>query len=72
LYPTSLERQWHIGVDNRAREWRHLLGLVGTPAVVAAPLGAVLAIPLWAFAPSLPLFFVGAFTMLLPIQAHRA
>jgi SHS family lactate transporter-like MFS transporter len=83
LYPTFLERQWHFDVGRRAvLNGISMVGAVvgGTltgwlsdrwgrrRAMIAALLGAVLAIPLWAFAPSLPLLFAGAFLMQFLVQ----
>ena len=83
LYPTFLERQWHFDVGHRAvLNGVSMLGAVigGTliglfsdwwgrrRAIVAAFLGAVLVIPLWIFAPSLPLLFAGAFLMQFLVQ----
>jgi MFS transporter, SHS family, lactate transporter len=83
LYPTFLERYWHFDVARRAwLNGVSMVGAIvgGTligwlsdgwgrrRAIVAALFGAVLIIPLWAFAPSLPLLFVGAFLIQFLVQ----
>jgi len=83
LYPTFLERYWHFDITRRAwLNGVSMIGAIlgGTligwlsdswgrrRAIVAALLGAVLAIPLWAFAPSLPLLFAGAFLIQFLVQ----
>jgi SHS family lactate transporter-like MFS transporter len=83
LYPTFLERQWHFDVGHRAvLNGISMVGAIvgGTltgwlsdrwgrrRAMIAALLGAVLAIPLWAFAPSLGWLFAGAFLMQFLVQ----
>jgi len=83
LYPTFLERQWHLDVGHRsglnavsmlgAVVGGTLIGLFSDwwgrrRAIVAALLGAVLVIPLWIFSPSLPLLFAGAFLMQFLVQ----
>ena len=83
LYPTFLERQWHFSIGRRAvLNGISMLGAIvgGTliglfsdwwgrrRAIVAALLGAVLVIPLWIFAPSMPLLFAGAFLMQFLVQ----
>jgi SHS family lactate transporter-like MFS transporter len=83
LYPTFLERQWHLNVGHRSfLNGVSMLGAVigGTltglfsdwwgrrRAIVSALLGAVLVIPLWIYAPSLPLLFAGAFLMQFLVQ----
>ena len=83
LYPTFLERQWHFDVTRRAvLNGISMVGAIvgGTltgwfsdrwgrrRAMIAALLGAVLVIPLWAYAPSLPLLFVGAFLIQFLVQ----
>jgi SHS family lactate transporter-like MFS transporter len=83
LYPTFLERQWHFSIGRRAVlngismvgaiVGGTLIGLFSDwwgrrRAIVAALLGAVLVIPLWIFAPSMPLLFAGAFLMQFLVQ----
>jgi len=83
LYPTFLERQWHFDVGRRAvLNGVSMIGAIigGTliglfsdwwgrrRAMIAALLGAVLVVPLWAFAPSLPLLFAGAFLIQFLVQ----
>ena len=78
LYPTFLERQRHLLVGQRnllsaftmvgAIIGGTLCGMLsdrfGRRRVISiALLGAVVVIPLWAFAPSLPLLFAGGFLM---------
>jgi SHS family lactate transporter-like MFS transporter len=83
MYPTFLERQWHFGVKGKAGVTAvsmvgaliggtltgYLSDRVGRRrAIVTALLLAVLAIPLWAYAPSLPLLIAGAFVMQFLVQ----
>jgi len=83
LYPTFLERQWHIAVRMRSV----LTGITTVGAVVGGIFvgfmsdrigrkramacaigGAMLTIPLWAFAPTLPLLILGGFLMQFMVQ----
>jgi SHS family lactate transporter-like MFS transporter len=83
LYPAFLERDWGFGPTTRAALtafsqvgaiaggvvcglYSDRLGRRRTIALALA--GAVLATPLWAFAPALPLLVVGAFTMQFFVQ----
>ncbi len=83
MYPTFLERHWHIGV--KTRTIMTSISMVGAiiggvlvgiysdrigrrRAIAFALLGAVLAVPLWAFAPSVPLLIAGAFLLQLFVQ----
>jgi len=83
LFPTVLERSWHLGPGPRSGitvismvgallggvlfgHWSQTLGRRRT--IVAALLGAVLVIPLWAYAPSLGLLVLGAFLMQFLVQ----
>ena len=83
LYPTFLERQWHFGVTQRAvLNGISMIGAIigGTltgwlsdrwgrrRAIACALLGAVLVVPLWAFAPSGGLLFAGAFLIQFLVQ----
>jgi SHS family lactate transporter-like MFS transporter len=83
MYPTFLERYWGIGVKMRTTMTAismvgAIIGgvLVGTysdrigrrRAIALALLGAILAVPLWAFAPSVTLLVVGAFLLQLFVQ----
>ena len=83
LYPTLLERQWHFAVPRRnALSAFSMVGAIlgGTfcgyisdrigrrRTMAFALLLAVLAIPLWAFAPSIPLLFLGGFIMQALVQ----
>jgi SHS family lactate transporter-like MFS transporter len=83
LYPTFLKRQWNFDVPQRAvLNGISMVGAIlgGTltgwlsdrwgrrRAIITALIGATLAIPLWAYAPSLPLLFAGAFLMQFLVQ----
>lgn len=83
MYPTFLEREWGFGPQTRAALTAFsmvgaiaggvLFGLgsdrFGRRRAIVVALGfAVLVIPLWAFAPSLPLLVVGAFLMQFMVQ----
>jgi SHS family lactate transporter-like MFS transporter len=83
MYPTFLERQWHFGVTGRAAVTAcSMLGAIagGTlvgwlsdkfgrrRAMIGALLLATLVVPLWAFAPSIPLLVAGAFLMQFLVQ----
>jgi SHS family lactate transporter-like MFS transporter len=83
MYPTFLEREWGFGARSRAALTAFsmvgaisggiLFGLgsdrIGRRKAIVLALGlAVLMIPLWAFAPSLPLLFAGAFLMQFMVQ----
>ena len=83
MYPTFLERQWHFGVGMRAgvtggSMFGAIIGgtMVGwisdkvgrRRAMIGALLLATLVVPLWAFAPSVPLLVAGAFLMQFLVQ----
>ena len=83
MYPTFLERQWHFGVGMRAGiTGGSMIGAIigGTMvgwisdkvgrrrAMIGALLLATLVVPLWAFAPSVPLLVAGAFLMQFLVQ----
>ncbi len=83
MYPTFLERQWGFGAGTRslitgismigAIAGGTLFGFMSDRvgrrrAMIAALAGALLAIPLWAYAPSLPLLIAGAFLMQFLVQ----
>jgi len=83
MYPTFLERYWGFAPRQRltitaismvgAVTGGILFGLLSDRigrrrSMILALLGAVAAIPLWAFAPSLALLVVGAFTMQFMVQ----
>lgn len=83
MYPTFLEREWGFGPRSRAALTAFsmvgaiaggiLFGLgsdhLGRRRAIVLALGlAVLVIPLWAFAPSLPLLVAGAFLMQFMVQ----
>jgi SHS family lactate transporter-like MFS transporter len=83
MYPTFLQRQWHFSVGQRSGVTAvSMVGAIigGTLCgwfsdrwgrrriIMVALLGAVLVVPLWAFAPSLALLVVGAFCMQFLVQ----
>ncbi len=83
LFPTFLERYWHFDIAHRAwLNGVSMVGAIigGTltgwlsdrwgrrNAIVGALFGAIAVIPLWAFAPTLGLLFVGAFLMQFFVQ----
>ena len=83
MYPTFLERYWGIGVKTRTTMTAIsmvgaiigcvLVGIysdrIGRRRAIALSLvGAILAVPLWTFAPSVPRLVVGAFMLQLFVQ----
>ena len=83
MYPTFLQRQWHftpalrsaitafsgIGAILGGLVFGHLSDKWGRrKAIIIAFLLGILMIPLWAFAPSLPLLVAGAFLMQFMVQ----
>ncbi|MBV8904664.1 MAG: MFS transporter [Acidobacteriia bacterium] len=83
MYPTFLERQWHLAAKQRAAITA--LSMVGAiiggtlfglysdrfgrkRAMITALLIAVLMIPVWAFSPSVALLVTGAFLMQFMVQ----
>jgi SHS family lactate transporter-like MFS transporter len=83
MYPTFLTRDWHftpqrVATVNIIASFGAIIGglLFGhfsdrigrRRSIVIALLFAILAIPLWAFAPTLPLLVVGAFIMQFMVQ----
>jgi len=83
MYPTFLERDWHLGPQLRAAitAFSQVGALVGgvlcglysdrlgrRRTIGVALLGAVITIPLWAFAPGAPLLWIGAFIMQFFVQ----
>ena len=83
LYPTFLQRDWGFTPGRRAALTAFsmvgalcggvLFGLFSDRfgrrrAIVAAFVGGIAAVPLWAFAPSLPLLVAGAFVMQFFVQ----
>jgi SHS family lactate transporter-like MFS transporter len=83
MYPTFLERDWGFGPRARAALTAFsmvgaiaggvLFGLksdrIGRRRTIVVALGlAILVIPVWAFAPSLPLLLAGAFAMQFMVQ----
>ncbi len=83
MYPTFLERQWGFGVGTRslvtgismlgAIAGGTLFGLMSDRigrrrAMITALAIALVVIPLWAFAPSIPLLICGAFFMQFMVQ----
>jgi SHS family lactate transporter-like MFS transporter len=83
MYPTFLQRHWGFGVETRtlitavsmlgAILGGVLMGLYSDRAgrkraIVLSLLGATLVVPLWAFAPSVPLLVLGAFLIQFFVQ----
>ncbi len=83
LYPTFLQRDWHFTPHMRAAltAFSMLGAIIGgvvtgvisdrigrRRAIVGALLLAVVAVPLWAFAPTLALLWIGAFVMQFMVQ----
>jgi SHS family lactate transporter-like MFS transporter len=83
MYPTFLERQWgfHTGEKNTLSAFAMVGAIIGGTlcgllsdrfgrrrVMIVALLGAVLAIPLWAYAPSVALLFAGGFIMQFLVQ----
>jgi SHS family lactate transporter-like MFS transporter len=83
MYPTFLQREWGLGPKARAALTAFsmvgaisggvIFGLrsdrIGRRRTIVLALGlAILVIPLWAFAPSLPLLVMGAFIMQFMVQ----
>jgi len=83
LYPTFLQRSWGFGPAARAAltAFSMVGALVGgilcglysdrlgrRRTIVLALVGAALVIPLWAFAPAIPLLYAGAFLMQFLVQ----
>lgn len=83
MYPTFLQRHWHLGVG--ARTWLTSISMVGAilggvvmglysdrrgrkRAIVSSLLGAILVVPLWAFAPTIPLLVLGSFLIQFFVQ----
>ena len=83
MYPTFLQRDWHFDPQRRAIVtaignvgaiiggilFGHYSDRIGRrKAIVIALVLAILSIPLWAFAPSVPLLMLGAFVMQFMVQ----
>jgi SHS family lactate transporter-like MFS transporter len=83
MYPTFLQRDWGFTPEARAGLTAlSMVGAIAggvtvglysdrigrRRAIVLALLGAILLVPLWAFAPSLPLLVLGAFLMQFLVQ----
>jgi len=83
MYPTFLQRQWHFSARERAAMTAlsavgaifggTLFGLFSDRmgrrwAMITALMGALLVIPIWAFAPSTGLLVAGAFLMQFMVQ----
>jgi SHS family lactate transporter-like MFS transporter len=83
LYPTFLERQWGFSAErkNLFSAFSMLGAIIGgtlcgsisdrigrRKTMIIALLAAVLAVPLWVFAPTLPLLFAGGFIMQALVQ----
>jgi SHS family lactate transporter-like MFS transporter len=83
MYPAFLERQWHFGPAQRSvitgismigailggivfGLWSDRIGR--RRAMIAALVGGILLVPLWAFAPSTALLVVGAFLIQFMVQ----
>ena len=83
LYPTFLQRAWNLGTGARSwvtvismlgalaggvlfGHWSQVWGRRRT--IIATLLGAVVVVPLWAYAPTLTLLVVGAFLMQFLVQ----
>jgi SHS family lactate transporter-like MFS transporter len=83
MYPTFLERQWHFGPAQRSvitgismigailggivfGMWSDRIGR--RRAMIAALVGGILLVPLWAFAPSTALLVLGAFLIQFMVQ----
>ena len=83
MYPTFLQRDWHFDPQRRAVVtaignvgaiiggilFGHYSDRIGRrKAIVIALVLAIVSIPLWAFAPSVPLLMLGAFVMQFMVQ----
>jgi len=83
MFPTLLERQWHFGPQQRSAVTAFsmvgaicggmLFGMLSDRwgrrcAMVTALLAAILAVPLWAFAPTVAWLWVGAFLIQFLVQ----
>lgn len=83
MYPTFLQRFWHLGVNQRslvliismfgAITGGLLIGLFSDragrrKAIIVSLLLAILTIPLWAYAPQIALLYAGAFLMQFFVQ----
>ena len=83
MYPTFLERDWHFGPSKRALITGIsmigailggvILGLVSDRigrrrAMIAALIGGIVMVPLWAYAPSAALLALGAFLVQFMVQ----
>jgi SHS family lactate transporter-like MFS transporter len=83
MYPTFLERQWHMGPSQRSIiTGISMLGaIIGSLVVgrlsdrygrrrsmIGALLGGIVMVPLWAFAPSTTLLIFGAFSIQFMVQ----
>jgi SHS family lactate transporter-like MFS transporter len=83
MYPTFLQRFWHMGPPQRsAISAVSMIGalcggvIMGfysdhygrRRAIIVSLLGGILMIPLWAYAPNVPLLVVGAFLMQFMVQ----
>ena len=83
MFPTFLERYWHLAPPQRAAiaGFSMVGAIIGGVLVglfsdrygrrrgmILALMGAIVLIPLWAYAPSIPLLVVGAFLMQFMVQ----
>jgi SHS family lactate transporter-like MFS transporter len=83
MFPTFLQRQWHLGASERAliSGFSMVGAIIGgvltglysdrigrRRGMITALVFAILLIPLWAYSPSVPLLYVGAFLMQFMVQ----
>jgi SHS family lactate transporter-like MFS transporter len=83
MFPTFLQRQWHLGASDRAliSGFSMIGAIIGgvltglysdrigrRRAMITALVFAILLIPLWAYAPSIPLLYLGAFLIQFMVQ----
>src|SRR5581483_3669913 len=83
MYPTFLQRDWHVTPERKAIItaignvgaivggilFGHFSDRIGRrKSIVIALVLAIVMIPLWAYAPSIPLLMVGAFAMQFMVQ----
>jgi len=84
MYPTFLERQWHMGASQRSAITAFsMIGAIGggvvggyvsdrigrRRSIVLALLAAIVVVPLWAYSPSVSLLVAGAFLIQFFVQA---
>ena len=83
MFPTFLQRQWHLGASDRAliSGFSMIGAIIGgvltglysdrigrRRAMITALVFAILLIPLWAYAPSIPFLYLGAFLIQFMVQ----